>query len=285
MKKEIREVNKELGILRITTLNERWYSKPSVDETTGLPIYTYLPSSTWIASYYPKGIGFYKWLAEKGWDEAEALKQAAGDKGSKVHYVCSDIDLGKDVGIEDKYLNPSTGQEEELTIEEVDCVISYAKFVDDYKPILLGNELTGFGDGYAGTIDKIFAIGELKPGMRQIWILDIKSGKSIWREHELQISSYSHLEIDYKSLGITDEEWKNRKLAILQVGYRLNKNRYKFNEIKDVYEMFKNVAYPIWQMENPNVQPNEKDYPLVICSQFRKETRKVAAKEIKKAKK
>ena len=33
-----------------------------------------------IAGHYPKGIAFYKWLAEKGWDESQALKSAAGDK-------------------------------------------------------------------------------------------------------------------------------------------------------------------------------------------------------------
>jgi hypothetical protein len=62
-----------------------------------------VPSVTWISGFWPKGIGFYKWLADKGWDEAEAAKQAAGDKNEKsltyaleklkeVHDKCVEID-------------------------------------------------------------------------------------------------------------------------------------------------------------------------------------------------
>ena len=70
MKKMIIDT-KTKGIVQITTVDERWYLKKD----------KFVPSSTWIANYYPKGIGFNKWLASKGWDRAEALKQEAGEKG------------------------------------------------------------------------------------------------------------------------------------------------------------------------------------------------------------
>jgi hypothetical protein len=70
---------------QITVADKRWYMKPAKDAETGLPIYLPVPSVTWIAGFWPQGIHFYKWLAEKGWDEAEAIKAAAGDKGSAVH--------------------------------------------------------------------------------------------------------------------------------------------------------------------------------------------------------
>lgn len=266
MLKEIRVVDEKSGVVRITTLNERWYAKQSTNLETGLPEYRFMPSSTWIAGYYPKGIQFYKWLAEKGWDEAEALKIAAGDKGSKVHHACEDIDMGQEIKIDAKYLNKSTGSEEELTIEELDCIKSYIQFIEDYKPELLANELTGFGEFYAGTADKIFRING------EIWIVDIKTGQTIWTEQELQISSYSHMAIDYRSLGITDEEWKNRKLATLQVGYKRNGKNYKFTEIEDKYELFRGVAYEIWKNENPDASPKEKDYPVILFSKFRKDS-------------
>ncbi|QGH73303.1 MAG: chromosomal replication initiator protein [Siphoviridae sp. cttb18] len=264
MEKEIIITDKEKGVLRITTLNERWYARPSQNKESGLPTYEFLPSSTWIASYYPKGIGFYKWLADKGWDEAEALKIAAGDKGSKVHYACGDIDMGEKIDvISSKYMNNSTGQPETLTIEEVECIMSYIKFLEDYKPQILLNEGSFFGEFYAGTIDKIFRIGE------EIWILDIKTSKSIWEEYKMQISSYSHMDIDYKSMSITDEEWKNRKLFILQVGYKLNRAGYKLTEIPDKYDLFVNVAYRTWKNENPDAKPKEAEYPLILKSDFR----------------
>lgn len=262
MKKEIVVIDKKLGIKRVTTLNERWYIKTSPDAKNGATTNVYLPSSTWIASYYPKGVQFYKWLADKGWDEAEALKNAAGDKGSKVHYACSDLDLGKEISIEAKYINNSSGQDEELTREEVDCIISYRDFIEEFKPQLLANEITGFGEFYAGTIDKIFRVNG------EIWILDLKTSKSVWEEMILQISSYKYLDVPYQKLGITDEEWANRKLVILQIGYKLNKKGYKVNDIEDKYNLFK-MARKIWQNENPESKPKERDYPLVIKSDFR----------------
>ena len=80
MKKEIIVVDEKNGIFRVTLPDERWYTMKSFDTKTSLPIYQYIPSVTWIAGHYPKGIGFYRWLAEKGWDESQALKNAAGDK-------------------------------------------------------------------------------------------------------------------------------------------------------------------------------------------------------------
>lgn len=266
MLKEIKKIKK--GVIRITSLSERWYAKISANPKTGAAEYIYYPSSTWISGYYPKGQYFYKWLAGKGWSEVEAVKQAAADKGSRVHYACYDLDKGKEIKITDKYLNPSTKRKEELSKDEVDCIISYRDFLDETKPSLLAQEITSFGDFYAGTADKIFAVGDKKN--RQIWIIDLKTSQSIWPEHELQISSYSHMHFDYKKMGVTDKEWKNRKLAILQIGYKKNRKGYKFSEVEDKYPLFQN-AYKIWKNENPDLKPKERDYPTVIFSKFRRQ--------------
>lgn len=271
MKKEIREIKD--GVLQITTLDERWYARPIKNKKSGLPEYEYCPSVTWIASYYPKGIAFYKWLANKGWDEAEAIKVAAGEKGSKIHQATEAIDAGEEIEITSKFINPTTMEEEELTPEEYKAVMDFVAWLDETKPELLANEITVFGDGYAGTIDRIYRIDG------QIWIVDIKTGQNIWEEYKLQLSAYSHAEIDYKKLGITDEEWKNRKLAILQIGYHKNQKGYKFTEIEDKYELFK-VAMQIWKNENPNAFPEQAQYPLKLRSEIR--AAKVANKPKKK---
>lgn len=270
MDKQIIEVNKEAGVYRITTLDERWYSKSTINQETGLPEIKFYPSATWIAGYYPKGMGFYKWLADKGWDEAEAIKSAAGDKGSKIHYACEDIDKGVKISIvETRYKNPSTGQEEALSPEEVEAIDSFTRWLDETQPILCANETVVFGDSYAGTIDRIYAIPNPSfPAVRQVWVLDIKSSKSIWEEYKIQLSLYSHASINYKSMGITDEEWVNRKLAILQVGYQLNKNRYKFTEIEDRADLAE-IAKKLWANENPNAKPKQRDYPLFIEAKCR----------------
>lgn len=257
MKKEIREVKE--GIIRITTVDERWYVRSVKDETTGLPKYEFVPSVSWIASFYPKGIGFYKWLANTGWDEAEALKEAAGDKGSKVHYAIEDLLKGKEIKINDKYLNPTTEEEEELTLEEYQCLMSFSEWFNKVKPEIIANELTAFNETekYAGTIDLICRIDN------QIWLIDLKTSQNIWAEHELQISAYSHLDINLEEIKISSDEWKNKKLAILQIGYKRNKENWKFTEIKDKFDLFLS-AKKIWGNETEGVEPPQKDYPLSL---------------------
>jgi hypothetical protein len=251
MQKEVKYIDKDRGIMRVTTTSERWYMRPVINKETGIPEYQFVPSSTWISSYYPKGIPFYKWLAEKGWDEAEALKTSAGARGSRVHAACELLEAKGELSIDDVV------EDAVLTTDELGCVMSFAAWHEKEKPVLLANEMSVFGDFYAGTLDRIYRIG------KQVWIVDLKTGQSIWTEQEIQISSYSHAGIDYKALGITDEEWAARKLATLQLGYKLNKNRYKFTEVEDQYEMFK-VAYEIWKNENRDSKPREVNIPLVI---------------------
>ena len=278
MKKEIRVVDKKKGIIQITTLSERWYAKPSTDEETGLPLYEYIPSVTWICGYYPKGIGFMKWLAGKGWDEAEAIKVAAGDKGSKVHIATEVIEKGDDVNITDSYPNKTTGLPEELCVEEVDAIKSFADWVDEVNPEVMMMESCVFGENYAGTIDRIYRIDG------QVWVIDLKTSKYLWPEHTLQVSAYSHAKIDYEGLGISEKEWKERKLAILQLGYNKyrtpGKPHFKFTEVPDRYDLFES-AYKIWQFENPNTKPKTAEYPLVIRSMIRSK-KVVTKKTIKK---
>lgn len=259
MIKEIRTTNTEKGIVQITTIDERWYAFPSTDKKTGLPIYDYVPSVTWIADYYPKGIGFYKWLADKGWDEAESIKIEAGNKGSKVHKATEIIDSGGIVKLEDRFLNPKTGQEEELTVDEFVCIKSFVDWLDEYKPELIASEITVIGKGYAGTIDRIYLLDGV------VWIVDLKTSSSIWPSHQLQISAYSHADIDLNKLGITQDVWDKRKLGILQLGYWRNKNKYKFTEIEDEFDMFQ-VAQKIWARENKNSSPKQIELPLEVYS-------------------
>lgn len=257
MKKEIRVVNAEKGIIQITTLDERWYAVKGEDTKTGLPTYIYKPSSTWIAEHYPKGVGFYKWLASKGWDEAEAIKTAAGEKGSKVHQASQELEKGTPISINQGFVNPATGLLEPLSTEEIDAIFSFTAWHKETKPQLLASEMTVVGEDYAGTLDRIYRIG------KEVVIVDLKTSAEIYPSHELQVSSYSHADIDYKVLGITDEEWAARKLAILQLGYRKNTKHFKFTPIEDKYNLFRH-AYDIWRNENPDSKPKQRDYPLVL---------------------
>jgi len=255
MIKEIRVVDKKRGILQCTSVDERWYIKSTTDTTTGLPVYEYVPSVTWIAEHYPKGIAFYKWLAGKGWDEAEALKNAAADKGSKVHQAIGDLIDGKEIRIDTKYKNPTTEKEEEFTLEEYECIMAFADWFKKVNPEIIDRECVVWGDGYAGTVDLLCKIDG------KVYIVDFKTSQYIWPSMELQISAYKHA---YKQPDISIVQVEdNINLAILQLGYRLNKNKYKFTEVEDNYQEFL-AAKLIWAKEQKGVCPKQRDFPLAI---------------------
>lgn len=291
MKKDIKEIITIDGkkICRVTTPDERWYGKEIENKETGVPEIKWFPSVTWIKNYYYTSPYLIKWIAERGLSEADRIKKEAGTKGDKVHQATEDIDKGVEIKIDDKYLNKETGEMEELTADELDAVQSYKDYVDIEKPELIANEMTVFCENedyeYAGTLDRIWALGMVKEKVRQIWIVDLKTGKSVRKDMIIQASAYNHADIDYKKLGITDEEWENRKLLILQLGYNgyrtPGKPKYKATEIADRYDLF-NIAYKSWKEENPSAKPKQRDFPLVIKSEFRIQEIK---KQLKKTKK
>ena len=244
MKQTIKNYNKE-GIVQITVASERWYSK----KVDGKDIF--VPSVTWIAGKYPKGVQFYKWLAQKGWDEAEAIKQAAGDKGSKVHNALEDLLKGAVISMEAKYTNNTTGEPEELTLEEYECLLAFQDFYNEAKPKTLNTEFVTFSEqyNYAGTIDWLCEING------ETWLIDFKTSQSIWTEYELQLSAYK------KSLEAAG--YQIDKVAILQLRYKLNKKHWKLTEIPDKFDLFLH-ARAIWEEEHGNEKPKVKDYPLTI---------------------
>lgn len=257
MEKEIKTIDAQKQILRVTTLSERWYARPEKNEVTGLPEFRFFPSSTWIAGFYPKGVHFYKWLAQHGWDESQAIKESAGRRGTMVHQATEILEEAGELPISTVFEDPDGGGPMNLGPDELDGILSFKKWHDETKPKLLANEMTIFGEDYAGTLDRIYLIGN------RVWIVDLKTSQYIWEEHKLQISSYSHARIELDVLGITREQWDARGLAVLQLGYKMNKNGYKFTEIEDKYNLFR-MAKAIWENENPDAKPKEKDYPLTI---------------------
>ena len=275
MRKEIREI-KTIGgkkICRITCPDERWYSKEVLSPITGLPETDFFESSSWISSYYPKGKRFIRWIGEIGFEEAQRRMIEAGVKGSKVHLAAEDIMRGIEVKMDAKYPNKDNdGAIEELTAEEYEGIMSLVDWVDTVNIEVLATEATGFNHKfhYAGTIDLICKIDD------QVWVIDYKTSPSIWPSHEIQLSSYGQL--DVQELKVTKEEWKNRKLAILQLGYSRNKiKKYKFTEIEDKFDLFL-ATKRIWANECAGIKPKQKNYPLSV------QVKKLAPKKTAKKK-
>jgi hypothetical protein len=280
MEKIIREVR--AGMVQITVADERWY----IDQNGEYPVF--VPSVTWQAHSYPKGIGYYKWLAEHGWDEAEAIKEAAGEKGSKVHLAIADLIAGKEVHMDAKYPNRN-GIEETLSLEEWDCILSFADFWKSNPGIkVIASEIPVFMKEhredcekkkgsptcsccYAGTIDLVCEMDG------DIWVIDFKTSQYIWPEYELQLSAYKHA---LPPIKVVEEHGGKKirvakpvkKIGILNVGYKRNKNKWKFTEIEDKFDLF-GAAQRIWFNEHGNERPSVRDYPekvslVAIATQY-----------------
>ena len=264
MEKEIRIINESRGMVCVTMASERFYLRLEKDKE-GLPAVIARPSSTWIASYYYTSPYLIKWIADKGMTESERIRDAAGVKGSRVHKA---IDMWLDdveIKIDTKIPNEDTGREEELTVEENECFKSFIEFYKKVKPEIVAHNYTVWGEKYAGTVDVLCKIdGELG-------ILDVKSGQTVVREHELQVSSYKHA---------SEKPEEIKKLWILQVGYKKNKVRWKLTEVEDKFKLFLN-AYDTWEEENTNATPKYIEYPTVYSTKKELDALELPKKEAK----
>lgn len=234
MKFERKEIT-DTGIVQITTEDERWYFKEGI----------YVPSVSWITGYYPKGKQYERWLREKG-DEADDIRDLAAERGSKVHQAIDRLLKVGEVKHDDLLLNNRNGQYEEMNAEEYGAFLSFVQWMKDAQPEVLFSEFTVFNeaDGYAGTVDMIVKI------KGKIGIIDVKTSKSVYPSHRLQVSAYKHA---FKTAPIDF-------LGILQVGTR-SKAGYKFTDVEDEYELFLAVK-KIWASECANIKPFQMQYPL-----------------------
>ncbi len=262
MKREIREVGN--GTFQVTAYDERWYARPAFDPATGLPAsFEFVPSVTWIAGHYPKGVGFYKWLANKGWDEAAAIREAAADKGSVVHQACADLIDGKTVALTSEYVEPSTGAPRVLALEEYEALLSFRDWWAAARPTTLLRDAVVWGDGYAGTLDWLGTLGDPSG----LWLIDFKTSSQVWPEHELQVSAYKAALLDAPPSELAgrfvQEGIPLVRLGILQLGYRLNKRKWKLTEVPDCYDLFL-AARKIWEKETAGQAPTKAEYPLEL---------------------
>lgn len=260
MFKEIRET-KANGILQITLPGERWYIRDDKER----------PSSTWKSSCWPKSQPYYKWLAETGWDEAQALKKAGGIRGTVTHRAIDEMVSGATIDFNSKVLDPETERERDYTIDEITCIISASDWWKKANPLVLAHEFVVLSDKYnfGGTVDLLCLInGEL-------WIIDYKTSASIWKEYELQISSYKHGVIEmwpelYPLIVALHGEDLARtldpnrvRLGILQLGYNRNQQGWKFNEVEDQIRLFV-LAGEIWAEQNPNAKVKQLNFPVTV---------------------
>jgi hypothetical protein len=247
---------------------------PSNDPETGLPTYEYYPSSSWVAGYYYQGKQLQEWMKKNGAESDTILMEAAA-RGSKVHNAIEKIIAGETLEMDTLVFNGQSGKEEELTTDEWEVVKSFVDWNNEVKPTYLLSERIVISKKYkyGGTLDAVAKIGDTT------YLIDFKTSKAIYPSHRIQVSSYK------QALAEENSKAGDIKLAILQVGYKLNKKGWKFTEIGDKFNLFLNT-YETWKEENPDSKPRQISLPIrlnitnsLISNQQSYEKGKEAAEE------
>lgn len=279
-KKEIVNVDKERGIFRITTADERFYTREVFDSINGLPKIDFRPSLTHIVSYYPKDKGFEMYLKKNG-DESDEIAQMAAERGSKVHQAIEALNNGITVKAQDKFVNPRNGMEEELTWDEYAVIKSYHDWWQNEgskEYVILEVEKVVWPEGkgseeggplhFAATLD--LCVKRRSDGA--IGIIDVKTSKAIYDSHKIQVSAIREAK---KAEGL-DATWQ----AILQVGYRLNKHGYKFSEVEDLFDQYL-VAKNIYNYKVGKSGPSQIELPTELKLNLSKEPVEPEEEEIR----
>ena len=230
------------GIIQINLDKERWYKVENED--TGFV--DYYPSVTWILEYYPKGIGFKKYLMNLA-DEAQgkAILEAAGDRGSKVHWGIEQLLRRETL----HFTDIPFGYTEQFNANEWKYILTFMNWYDKYKPITIGIEdnIIEPNIGFGGTADYICRINDL------VYLVDWKTSAHIYDTHKIQAAAYAH---GYPS--------PIDKVMIVKLGHPY-KDGYQiweedFDNLKEYYELFK-ATYKIWEHENKNIVPRFMECP------------------------
>ena len=153
---------------------------------------TYFPSATTILDAYPKDASFFKWLKEEG-ANADKIRDDAGDRGSIVHNLTEKYDNGETVSILDEFGSAKYNMLEWAMLER------YIQFKERFP-----FEINAVEENYCsknlkfgGTLDRIIQFGDYGKPFAHInnkrFLIDIKSGNSIYEHQWLQVTGYKKL--------------------------------------------------------------------------------------------
>jgi hypothetical protein len=201
----------------------------------------HFPSATTILNSYPTSEHLMKWVAEQGFHESRAMRDAAGRAGTKIHTAIQGLLEGEEL------------QEPNFTIEEWYKLDTFVKWYIDYKPEILALEVPVFSKKgkYAGRLDCIAKVSG------QMYIIDWKSSKNIHPSFQLQFSAYAKAVEENTSIKI-------EATAAVQLGAQ-NKNGYRFviyPDWKKDYNVFESVK-KVWEFDNEKIA---KEPPVLVLS-------------------
>lgn len=219
-------------IIQHTGLDSRFY------ECDG----KFYPSVTYILGWLPDSPQIKEWIGNKGWEEAERIKNHAAAVGSYVHNAIELMLKEGAIYTDEDFYRDWKSEKDILKIKR--ALTGTLNFFEEHEPIVLQAEQTILGEDYAGTIDLVCKFPKSKEP-EAVYIVDFKTSKSLQESHKLQVEAYRRaIGADYA--------------ACLQIG-NTTKTRYTFSITKkdkqDFYwEKFQAVK-AVYQLDCPNAQP------------------------------
>lgn len=219
---------------------------------------TYLPSVTSVLDCYPKPAAFYEWLKKVG-EDADQIRDEAGNRGSTVHKLTEQYDAGEEVNLIDEAGNIN------YKLLEWSMFERYVEFRRRFEFEVIFSELNLISDtlGFAGTLDRVIKIGD------KVLIIDIKTSNSLYDHYWLQMAAYEKLlaevqpdlKIDgYAILWLNALTRTDGKPGSCQgKGWQLIERKPEDKE-RD-WPLFQ-ATYQLWQAERGSMKPKEQSYQL-----------------------
>jgi hypothetical protein len=248
-------------VKRIDVLDNRFYfheDNPKV----------FYPSTTTILEAYPKGWALTQWHKSVGFN-ADIILERAARVGTNVHDGCYKYVKGERLEFGKMVDGVFVAN---YTMEEWEMLCKFVEFWTTYNPKLIAAEVTILSDTMklGGTIDLVFSLSN-KDGQFENWILDTKSGNSIYPAHELQIAAYATMwneqNPDYfiSRAGILHLQALTRGAD--KKDQRIQGNGWQIKEFdrhySDAYKVFKSLRV-VWDNENPTYEPKIYSLPGVL---------------------
>jgi hypothetical protein len=231
---------------QITLLDARFYTTEAG---------TWVPSVTEILTAFPKDYGYFKWLKEVG-EDADAIRDEAGRRGSVVHELAERFDKGEEVTLLTDDGRPG------FKLSEWNMLEKYVEFVTRYNPenVMVEQNIVSTNLGFAGTLDRVINLN----GKRIL--VDIKTSNAIYPSYWLQLAAYrellsAELEQEVDEVAIL---WLNAKTrtdgkkgAIQGIGWQLVS---KADTTED-WELFCHTK-KLWEAQNKDATPRQLSYQL-----------------------
>jgi hypothetical protein len=234
---------------QITFMDVRWY----LNERSG----DFYPSVSTVLDAYPKGFAFYEWLKKEG-DNADKIRDEAGEKGSTVHKLTERYDLGELVTLFDTDGKIRYKAKEWAEFEK------YVEFRKKFPAEIFSVEENLVSNKYrvGGTLDRRMNIDGMS------FIADIKTSNVIHPHYWLQLACYKKLYEEAHPNDPVDNVciiWLNAKTrsegkkgTYQGKGWQI---LFPDKTIEHYWKLFE-CTYALWYEENQESKPRNLVYSL-----------------------